>query len=319
MAVACSSDATSPSASGGAGGSNGGSSGSPATGGANAGDPNAIVGTFIVELEAATATDAAYTAVSGKVYDGATPATVVWDSLGSGAGCELQKQHAPFCSTACVSGTVCIDGDVCAPYPTAQDLGPVLVKGLGTSDITMKAIANSYQLPGDVTLPYPPASEGAAFSVNVAGGAFGAFSVQSKMVVPLLASGTLTLESDKPLQLSWQAPGDPSLSRMQIKVDIAHHGGGTGKIECDVADTGSLEIPAALVTGLIDLGVAGFPTVTLSRIATGSTAIAPGKVTLQALSSVPLELVVPGVQSCHEDAECPAGKACRKEDLTCER
>jgi hypothetical protein len=211
---------------------------------------------------------------------------------------------------------VCVEDDQCASYPSAQNLGPVTISGLGSADVVMQPIANSYQLPGDVSLAYPPAAEGAPVGLQVNGGPFGAFSAQTKMVAPLIASGALTLDPSQPLSLTWTAPSDPSLARIQVKVDISHHGGSKGKIECDVADTGSLTIPASLVSSLIQLGVAGFPTVTLSRVASGSAAIAPGKVSLQVLSSVALALVVPGVQSCHEDTDCPQGKTCQQ-DLTC--
>ena len=99
-------------------------------------------------------------------------------------------------------------------------------------------------------------------------------------------------------------------------LDISHHGGTKGEIEHDVADSGSLEISAEMISSLIELGVAGFPSVSLSRVAVASTAIAPGVVTLQILSSVSRALTVSGFQSCNVDADCPTGKAC-KQDLTC--
>lgn len=316
--AACGSSDPTPTANSASAGAGSGSAGASASGGASSSDPNAVVGSFIVELIGKTDSADPYVAVSGKVYDGVTPSTVVWDLVTSASGCQLLKPRAPFCSTPCSGGGVCVEDDQCASYPTAQDLGPVTVQGLGSTDIVMKPIASSYQLPGDVTLAYPPAAEGATVGLQVSGGPFGAFSIQTKMVAPLVASGTLTLDASKPLALTWTAPGDPALARMQIKVDISHHGGAKGKIECDVPDSGSLQIPASMISSLIDLGVAGFPTATLTRVTSGSAAIAPGKVSLQTLSSVALELVVPGFQSCHEDTDCPTGKACQQ-DLTCTR
>lgn len=313
--VACSSDPAAVSAGGGSGGVAAGTVGASAGGGAAPSNSDAVVGSFIVALVPKTSTDPGYTSLTGKVYDGVTPATVVWDLVTSAAGCDLMKPRAPFCSTPCASGGVCVEDEQCAAYPTAQDLGAVTVKGLG-ADFSVKAIANAYQLPGDLTLPFPPADEGADVSVNVTAGAFGPFAIRSSMVAPLAASGALSLESGKALKLGWASPGNASAARMHIKVDISHHGGSKGKIECDVADSGSFEVPAALVGSLVSLGVAGFPSVELSRVATGSAAIAPGKVTFQVLSTVSLDLAVPGVQSCHEDTECPTGKPC-KQDLTC--
>jgi hypothetical protein len=320
LTAACgSSDATSSGAnpSAGAAGAGTGSAGTSASGGAGNSDPNALVGSFIVALVGKTDSSDPYVSVSGKVYDGVTPSTVVWDLVTSASGCQLLKPRAPFCNTPCPGGGVCVEDDQCASYPTAQDLGPVTLQGLSSDEIVMKAIANSYQLPGDVTLAFPPAAEGATVGLQVSGGPFGAFSIQTKMVAPLVASGTLTLDASKPLVLTWTAPPNTALARVQVKVDISHHGGAKGKIECDVADSGSLQIPASMISSLIDLGVAGFPTVTLTRVASGSTAIAPGKVSLQTLSSVALELLVPGFQSCHEDADCLTGTC--QQDLTCTR
>lgn len=303
---------------GGAAGAQNGGAGAGPSGGTSNSDPDAVVGSFIVELVGKTDASDAYVAVSGKVYDGITPSNVVWDLVTSAGGCQLLKPRAPFCSTPCSGGGVCVEDDQCASYPTAQDLGPVTLQGLGSADVVMKPIANSYQLPGDVTLAYPPAAEGAPLTLKVSGGPYAAFSIQTKMVAPLVASGTLMLDASKPLQLTWAAPSDTTLARMQVKVDISHHGGSKGKIECDVADSGSLQIAATMIARLIELGVAGFPAVTLTRVASGSTPIAPGKVSLQSLSSVALELIVPGVQSCHEDSDCPSGKPCLQ-DLTCTR
>ena len=313
--LACSSDAAPSSASAGSSGM-AGTSGASGSGGASS-NADAVVGSFITSLIGATESDAAYTTVSGKVYDGATPLTVAWDLRSSSGGCQLLEPRAPFCDPACSNGAVCVEDDQCVGYPTAQDLGPVVMKGLGDADITMKPVASSYSLPGDLTLPYPPAAEGAAQSVEVAGGPFGAFSIASKMVAPLVSEGTLTISDGKPLDLDWNVPSDQTLARMQIKIDISHHGGTKGKIECDVEDSGKLQVSAALISSLIQLGVAGFPSVSLMRVATGSAAIAPGKVTFQVLSSATRVLVVSGVQSCNTASDCPTGKAC-KQDLTCE-
>lgn len=299
QATACSSDPASPggaagSASGGVGGSAGGGAAGSASGGAPSGAADAVVGSFIVQLFGATDTATGYTTFLGKVYDGVTPSAVLWDTLSSAEGCVLLKPRVPFCTTACDNGSVCAADEQCVVNPSAQDLGPLLLKGLGPADITLKPIASVYQLPGDVTLPYPPVDAGAPLSLSVTGGPFGAFSLETKMVEPLVSAGGLNLETGQPLTLSWDAPADATLARIQIKIDISHHAGSKGKIECDVADTGSLEIPASLISGLITLGVAEAPSLTLSRVSSGSTAIAPGQVTFQVISSAVREVAVVG-------------------------
>ena len=84
------------------------------------------------------------------------------------------------------------------------------------------------------------------------------------------APSSITLEKDKPLTLTWTAKGASADSTIHVHLDISHHGGTKGQIECDTADSGSLTIGASLVTQLVNLGVAGFPTVRLTRSSVGS-------------------------------------------------
>jgi hypothetical protein len=272
------------------------------------------VGGFIVELVPQKSDTPAFTNVSGTVFDGPSPATLVWDVKGESAGCQLLQPRVPFCDPSCGGDAVCVADGVCQAHPTAQDLGPIVVKGLG-ADLTMKAIANSYQ--ADVKMPYPAATEGTKLSIVVAGGPYGAFELSTPMVSPLQAPlDPLQLDTGKPLSLSWMRPGASAKSRIAVKVDISHHGGSKGKIECDVPDTGSLEISADLITKLIQLGVAGYPSVTLTRSTSAEAAITPGKVTLQALSAVSIDLEVVGVTSCSTDDDCASGKTCQSNE-TC--
>lgn len=316
LGAACSLACSSSSPSGnGAAGAGGGSAagGSPNTAG-EVGKSDAIVGGFIVELVPQKSDTPPYTNVSGEVFDGPSPATLVWDVKNESGGCQLLEPRVPFCDPSCGGSAVCVDDGKCQAHPTAQDLGPIVLKGLG-ADLTMTAIANSYQ--ADVKSPYPAAAEGASVSIAVSGGPYGAFELSTAMVSPLQAPATtLQLDTGKALALSWTPAGASATSRMGVKVDISHHGGSKGRIECDVPDTGALEISAALITKLIQLGVAGYPSVTLTRSTGAQTSIAPGKVTLQALSAVSIELQVAGVTSCSTDDDCPKGKICQSNE-TC--
>jgi len=101
-----------------------------------------------------------------------------------------------------------------------------------------------------------------------------------------------------------------------VKLDISHHGGSKGMIECDTDDDGALDIPSELVTSLLDLGAAGYPTIIVTRHSDGSTRIAPGFVHLSAASSVEKAVGVPGLSSCNEDTDCLMGKTCQS-DLSC--
>ena len=117
------------------------------------------------------------------------------------------------------------------------------------------------------------------------------------------------------MPLAWNAPAMPDIARVQIRLDISHHGGKKGEIDCDVPDTGSFTIPASLVTELVDLGLAGFPTIQVAREVSGTSQAQP-KIALLVSSPVERE-VDTGVKSCTMDIDCPAGQHCDTTNLTC--
>ncbi len=289
------------------------------------GDAGAVIGTFQVALVAAsvngTTTTPAYTSLVGKVYDGVQPEAIVWEAAASGGGCTLLTPRVPFCATPCGSLSVCVETDTCKPYATAQAVGTITATGLATStgvmSFTMDPIANGYQPPSDVTLAYPAFTEGEKFELVASGSAFtGAFTIGTRGVAALtLTSTAIDLRPSQPLALTWVAPGAAG-STIHIKLDISHHGGSKGKLECDVPDTGSTSIDASLITQLLNLGAAGYPTIIVTRSNVGSAAIRGGRVDLVASSAVEHAVDVPGVISCTDTPECPIGQTCQA-DLTC--
>jgi hypothetical protein len=113
----------------------------------------------------------------------------------------------------------------------------------------------------------------------------------------------------QPTALTWVPPGQAGISRVQIVLEISHHGGYKGEIDCDVPDTGSFEIPATLVTALVNLGRAGYPTVGVTRHSTVAASAMPG-VKLRVLSYVERP-VDTGVISCGiGESMCPDGTTC---------
>jgi hypothetical protein len=103
----------------------------------------------------------------------------------------------------------------------------------------------------------------------------------------------------------------------RLELEIAHHGGYKGQIDCDVPDTGTFDIPAALVTALVALGRAGYPSVKVARTATATAPSQPG-VQLVVSSRAQLD-VDTGVISCGATTspECPTGTTCQL-DFTCQ-
>ena len=303
------------------------SSSSGGTSDGGTGDPNTLVGSFQVKLIApipATPSSPEVpgsTAVLGKIYDGPTPSAIIWELAMQEGACTLSTPRVPFCSTPCGGSAACVDDDKCQDYPLAHSAGTVTAKGLhpqaGGDTFAMNPIVNAYQAPGDVKLPYPAFSEGEAISFSAAGDYYQAFTVASVGIAPLVfGTQTITVESGKPIPLTWTVPTKTGNSRIYVKLDISHHGGTKGMIECDADDSGSLEISANLVTKLVELGVAGFPTIIVNRKATGSTTISQGRVDLVVTSSIEQAVEIPGLNSCTANEDCPMGQTCQS-DLTC--
>lgn len=317
---ACSSTAASDAGVAGSGGSAAGASGNAAgTGGvagADQGDPSQLVGSFQVKLTGASGATSAATAVVGKVYDGPTPDTIIWENPQVDGACTLTTPRVPFCSSPCGGSAACIEDDTCLAYPTAHSVGGVTVSGLGDAPFTMTPIANTYQPPAGTALGFPPFTEGAPVKFSAAGDYFPAFSLVSKGIAPLVLTSTaLALKSGFALPLTW-TPGLAGNSTIHVKLDISHHGGSKGQILCDSDDTGSLTVGATLITKLVGLGVAGFPSVIVTRHVTGSSVLSAGRVDLEIASVVEQSVSVEGLLSCTTDSDCPSGESCQA-DLSC--
>lgn len=287
-----------------------------------------FVGQFTADLVApvpATADSPAvegFTSVLGVVYDHPQPQAIIWDVSVTDGSCVLRLPRVPFCDPGCGGSAVCVADDTCAPYATKQDVGLVHARGLttttGTTEFDLTLLAGNYQVPGVLHLAYPAFAPGGAVAFAAAGSAFTpAFTLTGTGIAPLvLTSADPALARDQPLTLTWNAPVGGGASRIAVALDISHHGGSKGKIECDAPDTGSLTMSAMLMTRLLDLGAAGFPTIIVTRKATSSALVTSGRVDLVLSFKVEHPVTVPGVQSCTEDVECTPPQTCQN-DLTC--
>lgn len=311
-----------------------GSSGAPAGGsssgagkaGSENGDAgagsNEVVGTFQVQVLADdTDPTTGMTKVVGQVSDSAVPSNVVWTVATTEGGCRLETPTVPFCAAGC-GADVCVADDVCQAYPAAHSVGAVTLKGVGLvsggSTLTLKEIAHTYQPPAGTALAYPPFGPADDVTLHAAGGDYAAFDLSAKGVDPLAFTSTdFELEDGKPLELTWDAAADPKSSQLHVKLDISHHGGIKGIIECDSDDSGSLTISAAMISQLLGLGVAGFPSVVAMRQSLDTAAIAPGLVRLEVSARAEHYVTVKGVDSCTVAADCPDGKTCAS-DSTCQ-
>jgi hypothetical protein len=290
-------------------------------------DIDALIGAFNIELVApvppmnGSAARAGYTSIVGRVSTAATPSPIIWETSMSEGGCTLLIPRVPYCETPCGGSAACVEDDVCTPYPRGQSVGTVRIDGLrtvtGPAQITMSPIAFNYQTPAGVTLDYPAFSEADPIHLAAEGSAVEAFTIDSLGIAPLaLAAGTITIEPDVPLDLHWTAPSRADIGRITIKLDLSHHGGSKGKIECDIADVGALQISAPMMTALFALGVAGYPSVIVTRVATHEVQTAQGRIELRVASAIEKFVEIPGLVSCSGDGQCTAPATCQP-DLTC--
>lgn len=282
------------------------------------GDVGPRIGSFVASL----VETGEYSSLVGKVFDGVQPEAVIFETSQTVGDCTLTIPRVPFCATPCGSAAVCVEDDTCAPYAASQPVGTITATGFslagGSASFTMDPVQNGYQPGAGVQLAYPAFTEGEKIELVASGSAFTpAFTVGTRGVAKLaLTTPTpIALAEGTPLDLAWTPPTAPG-SVIDVKLDISHHGGTKGKIDCHTDDTGTLQIAASLIDQLLDLGAAGYPTVILTRSHTGGAAVTGGRVDLIAQSTIERPLTVPGITSCTDDSECPSPQTCQP-DLTC--
>lgn len=306
--------------SGGSGAGNGGSSGSSAgsSGTSGNGAPSGEVcanderaGSFSLRLSGGDRT-----LFSGAISDGVAPTGLNREIASEGA-CQLLGPLV--CSTACASGTACAGDDMCAPLPMKQSAGAITVTGLLVPvEVMANGITGEYSK--TILDPYPAFEPGAAIALSAAGATIPAFTLRGwgvpELETPL---STINVSSGSPVPLTWETAGvNTEHSEIFISFSVNVHGATTGWIECTVPDTGSFDLPAGLVSDLIDLGLSGFPRMTITRRSADSTALSAGDcVDFEVASQVTIELTVDGLVSCNDDTDCPEGQMCTPE-LACE-
>jgi len=301
----------------------GGGSGTGAGGAGNSGTTNTLCslderyGGFSIQLINEAGNDP-FASINGGVRNGVLPSEV-WQQKGAAMGpCRLIVGPMIVCTTPCTNPQICAGQNQCITSPTYQNLGAVTISGVGTSAITIDPSQNFYT--SSLVNPYPPFAPGAAVRLQAAGATGPAFSLDSVGIEPLAFAGSgLTLTNGQPFAFTWTPPATAGTARILATVEIGHHGGVAAQIDCDLPDTGSAEIPGALVTALMAEGVNGYPTLTLTRRATVSTNVGGGCVDLVVASPVEREITAcpaPGscIVSCPDigvATGCPASQTCK--------
>jgi hypothetical protein len=183
------------------------------------------------------------------------------------------------------------------------------VAGLGeTLNLQAATSLSIYQSP---SLPYPPCAAGSSVTASARD-----FELVAPCIEPLELMGPdpIPVRSGSSVSIAWTPPTQDVGSFVRIGLDLAHHGGKKGEIECEVPDTGQFEIPEALVSELVSLGLAGYPTINVTRLSRGAKSAQP-ELALMISSSVE-RAIDSGVQSCLESSGCSEPEVCRP-DKTC--
>ncbi|MGC4091289.1 MAG: hypothetical protein QM756_26110 [Polyangiaceae bacterium] len=270
-----------------------------------------VFGNVLVQLFPADS----YATVSAQFFDAPLPDEVPLDVAKQQNGCKLLVPRAVSCSPECAATSVCTATNVCTPKPAPKSVGVIHVQGLGATAIDMQPQAPAFAYSGPTLQDvYPPCMEGDSLSV-----ASDSFSISGACITNLVLGGPTPIPvlAGSVVELRWTAPKAPATSRIQVALEISHHGGYKGEIDCDVPDTGSFDIPEPLVTALVNLGRSGYPTVKVARVSSATDAKEPNaKLTMP--SQVERE-VDTGVISCGAQGSppCPTGQTCSNTDYIC--
>lgn len=263
--------------------------------------------------------DDRYTAVQGSVADGVVPVDIP-DVVQTDGVCQLLAKPTYFCDPPCDPGFTCNEEGICIEHPLNHNVGKVSVVGM-KDEVTMEVSTSPFFYINQGTLQHPGFDLGAAIVLTAEGGDFEPFELMGFGIGALHTDDEeIPVEKDKSAVLSWTPPaGDQAKATaagVRIKLNVNNHGSTKKWIECHVPDSGAFEIPAALITPLMDFGLSGFPTVELARRTVDSTVISPGCVELIIHSELERSVTIPDLNSCHDDTDCPPGQICLP-NLTC--
>jgi len=232
--------------------------------------------------------------------------------------CRLYRKRNLFCDPPCASGTTCSGALSCVPAPTNQSVGTVSIDGLAIPLELMPSGVNSYTNPASPALPHPGFTEGATIVLAASGAGAAPFELHGRGISALeLESDSIAVESGRSLAVRWTPPGEAAGQRVRLTFEFNRHGGTPTWLECDAADTGSFDVPAALLGALLELELSGWPTLAAARRTVDSASVAAGCVELRVVSSVTIDVELPGVISCDAENPCPAPQVCQA-NLTCE-
>lgn len=260
------------------------------------------VGVFDVILEEQ------YSAINGEVR-AALVQTVILDELAAEGECRVVTSENPFCDPPCGGGQVCTNESQCAMFPERVSVGTVTISGMEVP-VAMEPAADLRYF--ETELPHPVIAPGAqielqADGLSLMGNGFGALANVSPSIY-------VAPETD--MNVTWDAEDGEAHVRIELNID--QHGNSPATLFCDVPDTGSYDVPAALIDALLTSGVSGFPSANLYRQTVDSTNGPTGCVEFRIRARTSTEVAVEGHTACNTDDDCPRGQTCNILIQTCE-
>ncbi len=251
------------------------------------------------------------TLFTGSVLNSINP-RADFEVLNQSETCELLGPRTLVCDTPCESGLTCAGDDECIPTPEKISVGALTLSGLAEPwEIRPNGITNDYS--ASLAEPFPAFTAGDEIALAAAGADTGAFELTATAVETLTSEQTtVPVARGASAPLTW-APADAGDAEILITFTVNAHGATTGWIECVVPDTGAFDVPEPLVTELIDLGLSGFPRVTVERRSLAAATVDGGCVDFRVSSEITLDLEIEGLISCTTSDECPDGQTCSTE------
>jgi hypothetical protein len=254
--------------------------------------------------------------IDGSIADGVVPVTIL-EHLETIGDCDVLRRNNPYCNPSCEPGFTCDYDGECIPFPENKDVGTVTIRGLA------ELLAMEPVVPGnryfDTTLTDPLFAPGDAIFLDADGADLPGFLLEGvgSDVLELPDETTIVIEDGQPILVEWPAPTTATDASVRLELSIDQHGNSPVKIECELDDTGSAELPAAIAEALLTAGVSGYPNATLSR---GTVDSAPvGDVCVELLVGSPRQpdVRVAGHTPCDDDEDCPDGLTCDIPNNTC--
>jgi hypothetical protein len=256
------------------------------------------------------------TIVAGAVSTGTTPSSIPNVAAEEG-GCQLLTPRNLFC-TSCDATQLCAGDEQCVPKPAKVSAGALHITGMAAQvDVSPNVITLDYSK--TVLEPFPAYEAGATIRLETDGDVVGAFAADLWGVPAFTTSQTVVaVKRDEPAHLEWDTTGaDAEKAAIFVSFSVNVHGAVTGWIECSAPDTGSFDIPASLVTQLVDMGLSGFPRVDIERRSAATVTLPEGCVDTYVSSKIMLDIEVDGLTSCNVSGDCPDGQTCSPE-MVCE-